>query len=58
MGEVKDAVYPNWYVKAELTVIGPKEGPIKTEVEYQSTTRDVAEQIQADLAKYFVGKNG
>ena len=58
MGDIKDNNFPNWYVKVELTVIGPKEGPIKSEVEYQSTTREVAQDIQSDLAKYFVSKNG
>ena len=57
MGEIKDKNFPNWYVKVELTVIGPQEGPVKSDVEYQSTTKEMACEIQADLAKYFVSKN-
>jgi hypothetical protein len=49
---------PNWYVKVELTVIGPGEGPVKSEVEYQSTTKEMATGIQNELAHYFVSKNG
>lgn len=47
----------NWYVKVELTVIGPEEGPVKAELEYQATTREVATGIQSDLSNYFNSLN-
>lgn len=47
----------NWYVKCELTVIGPDEGPVRAIVEFDATTRALATEIQSDLAAYFTGKN-
>jgi hypothetical protein len=47
----------NWYVKCELIVIGPDEGPVKATLEYEATTEEMAKQIQSDLAEYFNSKN-
>jgi len=57
MGDVKDAVRPNWYVKVTCLVIGPKEGPITADIEYAATTRDMAEGIQNEMGEYFIAKN-
>ena len=46
MGEVKDNNGQDWYVKAELTVIGPKEKPVIITGEYLGTNRGVAENLQ------------
>ena len=47
----------NWYVKCELIVIGPDEGPVKASLEYEATTEEMAKQIQDDLSGYFNNKN-
>ena len=47
----------NWYVKVELTVIGPNEGAVKSGIEYQATTREMAEGIQNELGQFFIEKN-
>lgn len=52
--EMADA---NWYVKVDLVVIGPDEGPVTANLEYAATTEKVAKEIQKDLGDYFNGKN-
>ena len=46
MGEVKDNNGQDWYVKATLEVIGPKEKPVRLSGEYLGTNRNVAENLQ------------
>lgn len=48
---------PVWYAKIELTVIGPNEGPVKAEVEYQATTREFATGLQDKLAQLGIELN-
>ena len=54
MPEEKEA---NWYLEVVCKVIGPKEGPIVIGIEYQATTKELAQSIQNELAEYFKSKN-
>lgn len=47
----------HWYVKAELTVIGPDEGPVRCGIEYDATTAEHAKKIQGELGAYFASLN-